>query len=170
MQPIAEFKKVSFKQFLSDLKGTDFYDPEINETVIYMIWNNIKIPQRATIGSAGYDFFLPVSFSLEKRRAITIPTGIRAEIQPGWMLMLVPRSGLGFKHGMRLMNTCGIIDCDYAFAENEGHIMARITSSSNMCMQADDRFIQGVFLPYGLARDDEAISKYRTGGFGSTGV
>ena len=110
MQGIAEFHKVSFDQFLQDAQKTGFVDDETNSELIKIMWDRIKLPVRATGGSAGYDFFLPFPFSVYPGAAITIPTGIRAEIQPGWFLMLVPRSGLGFKHGMRLLNTCGIID------------------------------------------------------------
>lgn len=170
MQGIAEFHKVSFNQFLQDAKKTGFVDDEASPELIKVIWNAIKIPTRATCGSAGYDFYLPFPFSLYSNGAVTIPTGIRVDIQPGWFLMLVPRSGLGFKHGLRLLNTAGIIDSDYFYAENEGHIMAKITVDKNMCLQEGDRFIQGLLVPHGVTRTDSTLGLDRTGGFGSTGA
>lgn len=137
---------------------------------------NIPLPKRATAGSAGYDFICPADVTLQPGDAITIPTGIRCEMQPGWVLMLFPRSGLGFKHQVRLANTVGVIDADYFHAENEGHIMVRIANGQSPCsmgshevtIRKGERFCQGIFLPHGLAEEDEVLSD-RVGGFGSTG-
>ena len=137
---------------------------------------DIPLPKRATAGSAGYDFICPADVSLQPGDAVTIPTGIRCEMQPGWVLMLFPRSGLGFKHQVRLANTVGVIDADYFHAENEGHIMVRIANGQSPCsmgshevtIRKGERFCQGIFLPHGLAEEDEVLSD-RVGGFGSTG-
>ena len=86
----------------------------------------IPLPRRATAGSAGYDFVSPAETVIPPGGSALIPTGIRAEMENGWVLMLFPRSSLGFKHGIRLCNTAGIIDSDYAFAKNEGHIMVKL--------------------------------------------
>lgn len=169
MQGVAEFHKVSFGQFLQDAKKTGFIDDKTDSEIVKAIWENIKLPQRATGGSAGYDFYLPFGFSVEPDKTVTIPTGIRIDMQPGWFLSLVPRSGLGFKHGMRLLNTLGIIDSDYFFSENEGHIMAKITVENNLCLQSGDRFIQGILISHGITRSDSTLGINRTGGFGSTG-
>ena len=129
----------------------------------------IPLPRRATAGSAGYDFICPADIALQPGEAITIPTGIRCQMQPGWVLMLFPRSGLGFRHQVRLANTVGVIDADYFHAANEGHIMARIINGPNpLIIARGERFCQGVFLPYGLA-EEEAVLADREGGFGSTG-
>jgi len=169
MQGVAEFHKVSFNQFLQDSKAAGFIDSETDPEIVKIIWDQIKLPKRATGGSAGYDFYLPFPFSLSPCASVTIPTGIRCDMQPGWCLFLLPRSGLGFKYGIRLLNTVGLIDSDYYYAKNEGHIQAKIEVESNMCLQQGDRLIQGVFLPHGLARTEETVG-VRTGGFGSTGV
>ena len=165
-----KFHKVSFEQFLTDSIKAGFVNEDIDEELIKLAWERIKLPTRATQGSAGYDFYLPFSFSLHPMRNLTIPTGIRAEIDRGWFLMLIPRSGLGTKYGMRLVNTLGLIDSDYFLAKNEGHILAGINVSTNMCLQEGDRFAQGVFMPYGITEDDCPLSQLREGGFGSTGV
>lgn len=168
MQGIAEFHKVSFAQFLQDSKKTGFITDETDPELVKVIWESIKLPERATGGSAGYDFFLPYPFAVNKNVAVTIPTGIKADIQPGWCLVLMPRSGLGFKYGFRLLNTLGLIDADYFFSDNEGHIMAKATTDVNVCFNEGDRFIQGVFFPHGLTRTD-TVTNVRNGGFGSTG-
>ena len=130
------------------------------------------MPERATVGSAGYDFYSPLDFVLEPGQTIKIPTGIRAKIEDGWVLMIFPRSGLGFKFRIQLNNTVGIIDSDYYGSDNEGHIFIKITNDSNegktLSLKKGDGFAQGVFLPYGVASDDEAAA-LRNGGFGSTG-
>ena len=62
----------------------------------------LPLPRRATVGAAGYDFVCPVNCTLQPGETTLIPTGMRAEIAPGWVLLLFPRSSLGFKHRMML--------------------------------------------------------------------
>ena len=102
--------------------------------------------------------------------SVLIPTGIRCEMEDGWVLMLFPRSSLGFKYGIRLSNTVGVIDSDYAYAANEGHIMVKLRNPSGqeIAIAKGDRFCQGVLLPFGTAEEEDSFSE-RTGGFGSTG-
>lgn len=170
MNRIAQFSKVSFEQFLKDYNETFDYDQPVEE--VKAIWNNIKIPTRATVGSAGYDFLTPIDITLEAGKTITIPTGIRCWIDEGWVLKLYPRSGLGFKYRLQLNNTVGIIDGDYFNSDNEGHIFAKITNDSNenkiIIMNSGSGFMQGIFVPYGITIDDNADG-VRNGGFGSTG-
>lgn len=150
MNRIAKFKKVSAAQF-----GRDGYE-------------NIILPKRATVGSAGYDFFAPYDFVLNSGEEIIIDTGIRAEIAEGWVLMIFPRSGSGFKFGVRLANTVGIIDSDYFYADNEGHIKIKLVGATKpFSVKCGDAFAQGLFLPYGITEDDNADG-VRRGGFGST--
>lgn len=168
MQRIARFHKVSYEQFLQSM-NVDF--PEYKDTDIQRIYNCLLLPQRATKGSAGYDFFTPFAFSLDPGETIKIPTGIRAEIAEGWVLKLYPRSGLGFKYRLQLNNTVGIIDSDYFYSDNEGHILSKITNDTkdgmNINLEAGRGFMQGIFLEYGITEDD-AAEGVRNGGFGST--
>ena len=131
----------------------------------------VPLPKRATAGSAGYDFVSPVETVIPPGGSALIPTGIRAEMEPGWVLMLFPRSSLGFRYGVRLSNTAGIIDSDYAFAKNEGHIMVKLRNPSDapVVIGRGERFCQGIFLPYGTAEEDGEFAA-RTGGMGSTGI
>ena len=164
---IAKFEKVSYEQFFKDMIDTfGMLDNTTEET-----YNNIKLPKRATAGSAGYDFFSPVDFELKPGESLKIPTGIRAEMENDWVLKLYPRSGLGFKFRLQLNNTVGIIDSDYFHSDNEGHIFIKITNDSNegktVLVQAGTGFAQGIFLEYGITVDDDATA-IRNGGFGST--
>jgi dUTP pyrophosphatase len=163
MNPIALFQKISFKQFEQDYP--DFLPREKIKTA----YNSIRLPERATVGSAGYDFFtyFPILFSGGE---IIIPTGIRVQIDTGWVLNIYPRSGLGFKYGLALSNTVGIIDSDYYFADNEGHIKIKLKADKkDFRIEAGAAFCQGIFLPFGITKDDNATG-VRTGGFGSTEV
>lgn len=168
MKRIAKFHKVSLEQFMKDVKG-DF--PQYTEEDIKDIYESIELPKRATKGSAGYDFYSPFSFSMEPGTTMKVPTGIRCEMQEEWVLKLYPRSGLGFKYRLQLNNTVGIIDSDYFYSDNEGHIMAKITNDSNegktVELTSGTGFMQGIFLEYGITEDDDAQG-VRNGGFGST--
>lgn len=165
---IARFGKVSCDQFLEDCRNAGLWVDGHEET-FKQCWRDIRMPVRATSGSAGYDFFMPFEFlDLYSDRSAVIPTGIRCVMDPGWCLMLMPRSSCGFKYGMRLANTVGLIDGDYAHADNEGHIMVKLSADHYAGFRKGDRFVQGIFLPYGLTIDDEA-DKERDGGLGSTG-
>lgn len=166
MKRIAKFHKVSFEQFREG-----FADYSTDLELVRKIYDNIKLPKRATKGSAGYDFFAPVGIVLAPGETMKVPTGIRCEMDYDWVLKLYPRSGLGFKFRLQLNNTVGIIDADYFNSDNEGHIFVKITNDSNenktVEIQAGTGFIQGIFLEYGITVDDEA-TEIRNGGFGST--
>ncbi len=168
MRRIARFHKVSIEQFLSVVKE-EF--PKYSEEEIHEIHTSIKLPRRATRGSAGYDFFAPFAFTLEPGASVKVPTGIRAEMEEDWVLKLYPRSGLGFKYRMQMNNTVGIIDSDYFYSDNEGHIIAKITNDSKegkiLEISAGMGFMQGIFLEYGITVDDD-VREVRNGGFGST--
>ena len=167
MERIAAFEKVSFEQFEKDF-SKNF--PQVND--IKAVYDSIKLPQRATAGSAGYDFYAPVELNLKKGESLLIPTGIRSKINGGWVLKIYPRSGLGFKHRVQLDNTVGIIDADYYNSSNEGHIMIKLSCDAHddghtVTVNAGDGFAQGIFLQFGITFDDQA-SGVRNGGFGST--
>lgn len=181
MNQVAKFEKVSYEQFKKDVMETrdsqllhqvsDAYGRVIDDK-LKKLYDEIKLPVRATSGSAGYDFFSPfdLRFSYETR----IPTGIRCKIDDGWFLGILPRSGFGFKTGIRLANTMGVIDSDYYYSDNEGHIFIKFV---NKLMDGGyfifheikrgKGFAQGIFLPYGITYDDNC-EEIRNGGMGST--
>ena len=147
--------------------------PHFGEEEVKQIYEDIKLPKRATKGSAGYDFYAPFAFTLKPGETIKIPTGIRAKMDGEWVLCLFPRSGLGFKYRLQLNNTVGIIDSDYFYSDNEGHIFAKITNDSNedkvLNVDRGVGFMQGIFMEFGTTIDDDVTTE-RNGGFGSTGV
>lgn len=163
MENITKFKKISFSQYKKDLEKNNI--DTINS------YEDIKLPKRATKGSAGYDFYLPYDINLKPNETILIPTGIRCKMNPNYVLMIFPRSSLGFKYRLMLDNTVGIIDSDYYNALNEGHIMIKVTNNSldnkTLELKKGDAFAQGIFMIYGITCDDDA-NEIRTGGFGST--
>lgn len=170
MKRIAQFEKVSFEQYAKDFRAaTNDKNRYVIDEFIRTIYDKIILPERKTTGSAGYDFHIPVKLRLEPGKTVTIPTGIRCRMEDGWVLMLYPRSGLGFKYKMQLNNTVGVIDQDYYFSDNEGHIMAKITNDGTKVMElnAGDGFMQGIFMNFGITADDDATG-VRNGGFGST--
>lgn len=155
MKRIAQFEKVSLLEYLKE--GTE------------LEYNDISLPKRATSGSAGYDFFSPKAFTLSPNETIKIPTGIRVKIEDGWVLKIYPRSSLGFKYRLTLNNTVGIIDSDYYFADNQGHIFIKMTNCGNtpLSIEKGKAFAQGIFIEYGITYDDDTETE-RKGGLGST--
>jgi len=138
-----------------------------------------EMPRRATVGSAGYDFFAPCDLSFEPGKWTEFDTGVSFDgteelvkssngvyiMQEGqWFLMLVPKSGLGFKYGMRLANTLGCVDADYT-----SHIRAKFTCEKAFTLRKGDKYMQGIFMPYLTLYGEVKPTAERTGGFGSTG-
>ncbi len=165
MNRIGHFGKVSLEEFTREwVKHTGREDAE-------EIWASLKLPERATAGSAGYDFHAPMDIEIPPGEEVFIPTGIRAWMEDGWVLMMFPRSGLGFRYRLQLNNTVGIIDSDYVHADNEGHIMCRLTNDTHegktVIIRQGMGMLQGIFVPFGITDDDQAEG-IRTGGFGST--
>ena len=160
-----KFEKVSLKEWLNWF--TNSGKQHFSEEFLTRVWGSIKLPKRSTEWSAGYDFFAPFDMDVVSEWQ-TFPTGIRfVTDNPNVCLVLVPRSGLGFKHNLKLANTVGLIDADYQFSENEGHIAVRINAQNYTAISSGKAFAQGIILFYLKTDDDETDGK-RNGGFGST--
>ena len=168
---VAKFQKVSYEQFKKDMIDALWFDKSTDENRILESYNFVTLPTRATVGSAGYDFVSPVKFTLQPGQTVKIPTGIRVKLLSDWVMKIYPRSGLGFTYKLKLDNTVGIIDSDYFYSDNEGHIMIKITNHSSdgkiLKIETGDRFSQGIFVEYGITVDDD-VKTIRNGGFGST--
>lgn len=168
MEKIAKFEKVSKEQFVKDwlhvFSGSDAEQAGA-------VYEDIQLPRRATKGSAGYDLFAPSDFLIKPGEQVLIPTGVRVRMIDGYVLMLFPRSSLGFKYRLQMNNTVGIIDSDYYNADNEGHIFCKLTNDTvedkTVELKKGTGMVQGIFLPFGITEDDNAEA-VRTGGFGST--
>lgn len=165
---MAKFEKVSLNCFINEWIKTFGVQ---GKDILTKMYEEIKIPTRATSGSAGYDFCSPLGFKLKPGETIKIPTGIRCRMNDNWVLLVLPRSGLGFKYRLRLDNTVGVIDSDYYYSDNQGNIILKITNESDnkvMEIPVGGRIAQGIFVKYGITEDDDAHG-IRNGGFGSTG-
>ncbi len=142
------------------------------ETVSAWADQNIRLPERKTAQSAGYDIEAAASVTLLPGKVTIVPTGLKAYMQSDEYLALFVRSGIAIKRGLMLVNGTGIIDADYYNnADNEGHIMVALynTTDASVSIEKGDRVAQGIFLKY-LTVDDDVASGVRVGGVGSTGV
>ena len=172
MRNVAKFEKVTYTQFFNSFVDTFRIvksDDEKIKSEIETTYKDLILPKRATTGSAGYDFKSPVDFTLKPKETIKMPTGIRCKMDEDIVLMIYPRSSLGFKYRLILDNTVGIIDSDYYNSDNEGHIFIKFTNLGDKILEIKkgDGIAQGIFLPYFITTDDE-VSNKRNGGIGST--
>lgn len=157
---IRAFEIISEKQFNKDFKNFT----NVN-------YEELKLPERVTAKSAGYDCFSPIDIELKPDEEIKIPTGIKAYMQNDEVLFALPRSGHGFKYYIRLANTCGVIDSDYYNNKgNEGHIWVKIRNEGNKDFKINkgDAICQFIFQKYLLVDGDDFTGDDRKGGFGST--
>ena len=170
------FEKITREQWVKDVLNLLQVEHLIEERLkeINKLYDGIKLPKRATKYSAGYDFYVSGDALLPIGDSAIILTGIRwvcdKEEDKNKVLQLYPRSGIGFRTGLRLMNTVGIIDADYWEGNNEGHIMVKLYSPTNsyMHIKDGDAIVQGVITEYHTCDDEEEIVEKRTGGMGST--
>lgn len=159
MSKKTKFEVISEDQFLKDMGNIKY------------IYNDIKLPKRATKSSAGYDFYLNEDCTLCPGETIKVPTGIKVSLKEDQVLLIVPRSSLGFKYRLQLDNTVAVIDSDYYNnPNNEGHIWIKITNDSRdkICeIKKGEAFCQGIILNFATTCDDDS-NDVRLGGLGST--
>jgi len=136
--------------------------------------DSIALPQAATAGSAGMDLraALEQPLTLQPGESALVPSGIAIHIgDPGWCAVIVPRSGLGHKHGLVMGNLVGVIDADY-----QGPLMISCWNrgTAPYTIEVGDRIAQLLLLPVARARMNIvsafAPSQRGDGGFGSTGI
>ena len=164
------FEKVSFEQWKADCGIKGLPEKELREW-----YEAIKLPRQATAASAGCDFYMPFNLNFEAGSCFRIATGVRWVTDAGdtvdraKVLLVVPRSGLGFKYGIRLSNTVGVIDADYCDSDNEGHIIVSLENPSETDLQLEEGrpFVQGIVVKYEVP-EGAGSGEARNGGFGST--
>ena len=131
------------------------------------------LPAYATPGSAGLDLraCLDEAITLEPGQTVLVPTGLAIHIEdPGYAAVILPRSGLGHKHGVVLGNLVGLIDSDY-----QGQLMISTWNrgETTFVLNPMERLAQLVIVPVVQAEfnivDDFDQSERGAGGFGSTG-
>lgn len=134
---------------------------------------DIALPKRATSLSAGYDLASIEVVTINPGEIKLVPTGLRVKMLKNEVMLVFPRSSLAIKRGLMMSNSVGVIDADYYFAENEGHIMIPLLNISKeaVTIQIGERIAQGIFTNYFKTSDDETDdSIQRLGGFGSSGI
>lgn len=165
-----KFEKISERQFFTDF--TEYLDNECFDTKDSLaVYHSLKLPKRATTGSAGYDIYAPYNITIPPKQTVKIPTGIKINLDEDKFLAIYPRSGLGFKYKMQLYNTVGIIDSDYIYSDNEGHIWVKFFNDSpdnkTIEIKQGEAMCQGIIQQFFKTDDDKANGK-RNGGFGSS--
>lgn len=165
---MSRFEKVSFEQWKKDCGLRGLGDAGLRE-----MYDGIRLPAQATAASAGCDFFMPFNLNFEAGSRFKIATGVRWVTDDpedrSRVLLVMPRSGLGFKYGIRLSNTVGVIDADYCDSDNEGHIIISLEnpSQTDVPLEEGKPFAQGIVVRFEVP--DGAVSEaQRNGGFGST--
>ena len=153
------FEKISFEQFKIDVCD------DIN------LYNEYKLPKRATKNSAGYDFYSLFDFTLKPNEIKKIPLGVKFNMNSDEMLMLVVRSSQGFKYNVRLVNQIGIFESDYYNnPSNEGHAWLKLQNhgDKDYVVKKGDAICQGIFTKFLTVDNEEEILNERNGGLGST--
>lgn len=132
----------------------------------------IMIPSRGSVASAGYDFYLPCYLDIPPRTSTSIiSTDIKVKLADDEVLLLFIRSSVGIKKGVVLSNGTGIIDADYYNnPDNDGNIGIALYNPTDhhVTFNKYDRVMQGIIIKYSTVEDDEPRGT-RKGGFGSTG-
>lgn len=132
---------------------------------------NIILPTKGSEAAGGYDIYMPYDTVLAKNSKKLIGLGFKAAVPQGYVAMILPRSGAGAKHGVELVNTCGVIDADY-----RGEWMAMLTLKPGhepLEVTEGDRLLQFVLVP-ALSVTPEWVDELDDtergeGGFGSSG-
>ncbi len=154
-----KFCVISNKQFDIDFNGIDAR------------YDDIVIPKRNTMYSAGYDFYIPYDLTIKSGEIVKIPTGIKVMLNSDEFLGIYIRSSLGFKYNLRMCNQVGIIDSDYYDnIDNEGHIFVKLKNEgdSDIVLKKNDRFVQGIIQKFYVVDNEDNLMNTRVGGIGST--
>ena len=132
---------------------------------------NARVPQQSSLDAACFDLFATHSALLYPDMGGTISTGLAFDLPPGYAMMVYSRSGMGFKHGIRLGNCVGVIDADY-----KGEVFVRLHNDSpyEFRVEAGDRIAQAMAIqvPYSYEFEEvETLNESERGadGLGSTG-
>ena len=153
-----KFEIISEKEYEKVLKEKCDYD-------------DMKLPVRSTMHSAGYDFISPFDFELKPGETIKVPSGIKVCMNEDEFLALLVRSSMGFKYNVRMCTQVGVIDHDYYNNEtNEGHIYIALQNEGDKdyIVKKGDAYAQGIFIKYLTVDNEEEIIEERRSGLGST--
>ena len=139
------------------------------------ITEDIKLPERSTLNSAGYDFFAIEDITLPAKKLTRVMTGVKCELMPNQVLILANRSSNPSKKGLILANGIGVIDADYyGNPDNDGEMGFEFYNilDEDVVIKKGEKLGQGIIMKFDKTEDDYISNPYKTrvGGFGSTGV
>src|SRR5690554_2466876 len=120
---------------------------------------NIELPKRATTDSAGYDLAIVEDVLIKPGEIKLVPTGLRVKMLKNEVMFVYPRSSLALKRGLMMSNSVGVIDADYYYAENEGHISIPLfnITKEEVLLKKGERVAQGIFTNYFKTSNDEDL-------------
>lgn len=135
---------------------------------------DIKLPERSTLNSAGYDFFAIENIIFNPKTITRVFTGVKCELMPNQVLILANRSSNPSKKGLVLLNGIGVIDADYyGNPDNDGETAFEFYNMLDEVVEIKkgEKLGQGLILKFDKVEDDYISDPYKTrsGGFGSTG-
>ena len=135
---------------------------------------DIKLPERSTLNSAGYDFFALEDIIFNPETITRVFTGVKCELMPNQVLILANRSSKKKKKGLILLNGIGVVDADYyGNPDNDGEIAFEFYNMLDEIVEIKkgEKLGQGIILKFDKIEDDFVSDPYKTraGGFGSTG-
>lgn len=170
------FDKVSFEEAKSDYaKSGQKHFVSADEQIDWIEMGNyrlddklneLKMPERSTEGSAGYDFFMPYNVIIHPNCSVRFPLLVKCSDMPKNIVLLIfNRSSMALSKGISLDNAVGVIDSDY---DKDIWFQATNRSSSDVFLKQGDKICQGIFIPYVTIEEDNHKAK-RKGGIGSTG-
>lgn len=155
-----------FKEFFKGTDSTPFQKVS-DEQQIHKFYP--LIPSRQTSGSAGYDFHLQETITIEPQQTVMTFSDIKCELKPNEVLLLFIRSSIGTKYHVALANGTGVIDSDYfENPDNDGNIGLPLYNygSEPVTLKFADRVAQGVIVNFEAYGE---VIRERVGGFGSSG-
>ena len=133
---------------------------------------NFKKPTKGSEFSAAFDIYMPEAGEIKPGETVVVPLGFASSFSIGFVALLLPRSGTGFKYGLELNNTCGVIDSDFR-GEWKASLKLKDPNAS-LKWEKGDRLLQFLLVPIPQIKiditDTLEETKRGTGGFGSTGV
>ena len=134
-------------------------------------YQDIKLPERKTAASAGYDFYVAKTITVEPGQKALVETGVKAYMASDEVLKIYMRSSIAKNHDLQMPNHVGIIDADYYENEtNDGAIFILVHNYGDVPITLDknSRIAQGIFEKYYISDQEIKPKRPRKGGFGST--
>lgn len=140
------------------------------------VHQNFQLPTRSSQGAGGYDLympdagFVPARITWASATHVLVPLGFSAKVPEGHVALILPRSGVGAKHGIELRNTCGVIDSDYT---GEWKVAVKQKEGTDFHWTAGERLFQYIIVPVGISDpvlvDELPETDRGDSGFGGSG-